>query len=726
MQGCTSRASWLGGLMLGVALAGAWPSAAAAKTYTVTACGNGVNNAWTFSSGVTTSNTARSRRILACPPASTADGIGVAMSPYDPGGGSSLLSRGRAVAVSASTEPSRGGSSWGQWLFRAPPGATVKSFAGTWSCSASSTFLYGIETASTQATRNCAAGGFSTVSLQVPSGSTWVALYLECLSFGAVCGPAQSPRVALGTATVTVDDPTSPAVTVTGGTLTEGVAASIATAKFVATDNTGIRRAWLTVDGAARPARSYPCDYTRPAPCSNNHDGVLELDTNAFANGSQHSFTVTVEDAAGNTATSPSRSFVADNRIVHAQGVTGDPAAGLTLVAEEWVIPRSTTVRRENSDSVTTRDPVPCAAADGGAWCAETRWRTLDSQLDGATPEDLDTYSVHTGATLLDPNVPLIGDLTGPAAYAALGMTPIATGALSSVLEPWQVPPPRHGSTYALYEVPRQVAVNAGSADPATGEYPDGTEMRSAVLRVWVDAATGLPVRQTFAATGASTADLLYYTYDPALSARADHPADFFSVSPPEEASLLQAVTYEGDVSTPRASTGRDALRFEAVDLGPTATVGGRPYCLVTTRSFTQAERARGEGAPPAGLDLSVVDRVDAVYAPRRRGGACRPGLGAAADAALTITSTSRSSGLGYAYRNAVMAAGRKFAPALRPSSPFDAPSPMGRRPDTAFTAPALGGGSLAVADFGSTTVLARGRFTPGEAETLVSDLRRR
>ena len=250
----------------------------------------------------------------------------------------------------------------------------------------------------------------------------------------------------------------------------------------------------MTVDGTGGPVRELPCDFTYTVPCGDVTAGRLEANTTSLANGT-HSFTVTVKDAAGNRTTSAARTFTVNNSIFHAQQLDGDPAAGGGLLAEEWVIPGTRVARREIADTTTNRGIVGCQAADGGRWCSEVHWRTLDSQLDGAGAEDLDTFASHTGASVDDPNLPEIADLTAPEGYA--GITPVATGAIGSAVASWQVLPPGHGTTYAAYDLPWDVVVNSGAFDQTTGEYPPGHEPAQATLRVWIDAQTRMPLKMT-------------------------------------------------------------------------------------------------------------------------------------------------------------------------------------------------------------------------------------
>jgi hypothetical protein len=246
--------------------------------------------------------------------------------------------------------------------------------------------------------------------------------------------------------------------------------------------------------------------------------------------------------------------------IYHAEQWTGDPSAGGRLLSQEWTVPGTTIARREVADAVSTRTIVSCEAIDGGNWCPEARWRTLDSSLVGATPEDLDGFAAHVGAFLGDPNVREIGELGVPARLRATGSVPATSGPIGDALLPWQVPAPGHGTTHVVYEVPLEFLYNSGEADPTSGEYRDTSAAGTALARVFVDSTTHLPLRQTVIHSGVGFATF-YFTYGPFLTKLADHPEDFVLVSPPEAAGFQQSVQYGVSPLQPRWRTSRLELR---------------------------------------------------------------------------------------------------------------------------------------------------------------------
>jgi hypothetical protein len=92
---------------------------------------------------------------------------------------------------------------------------------------------------------------------------------------------------------------------------------------YDANDNVGVRSAVARVAGLARGNHSRSCDYSQRTPCPNG-TGPIEVNTRQAPEGSQP-LTVSVEDAAGNTAESPPVTARIDNAApgVVAVGIAG-------------------------------------------------------------------------------------------------------------------------------------------------------------------------------------------------------------------------------------------------------------------------------------------------------------------------------------------------------------------------------------------------------------------
>jgi hypothetical protein len=383
-------------------------------------------------------------------------------------------------------------------------------------------------------------------------------------------------------------------------------------------------------------------------------------------------------------------------RVYHAQHWTADPNVAGELIAEEWVVRGTRLARRETADTINTRANVPCEeTAPAGPLCSEVRWRTLESQFEGATPDDLDTFASLRGNSINDPNVPQIADLLDPATSITGGALPVASGPLADVLQPWQAPPPNHGDHYQVYELTGPLTYNSGTIDPATGKFPEGVATGSITVRMWIDSTTQLPIRQTVTAEAPTITS--YWTYDAASPAPSALPADFFLVAPPEEASLMQSVTFQGGDAPAVISDDRAATTFTPYTIGDAPTVGGDSLCLAAVLVFEQNEKLdlhTLEEPISSAHDLSSITRVDALYTRRSPGRTCRPGAGDIEEAVLTVSSTARSSGVAGAYHDSLLPrAGAVDPPPQGTPTAFGgvATPALGAGRDAAYVAPGEG-----------------------------------
>lgn len=110
----------------------------------------------------------------------------------------------------------------------------------------------------------------------------------------------QRARILLAEATVRVSDPSKPGVSgAAGGLWQDGWQRGIQQVSFDASDNTGIRRTGLAVDGKPRFGADRACTYTRPVPCANVSGQRYGLDTTGLQDGA-HAVTLQAVDASGN------------------------------------------------------------------------------------------------------------------------------------------------------------------------------------------------------------------------------------------------------------------------------------------------------------------------------------------------------------------------------------------------------------------------------------------
>jgi len=132
------------------------------------------------------------------------------------------------------------------------------------------------------------------------------------------CGAGSCPRngvagMRIRNVQVRVRDDTRPSLTNGRGALwtSDGWLSGMQSIGFDAQDAAGVREATVLVDGSKSVARTFPCDYTRPAPCSNG--GLDEpRNTAGFGADGPHTITLSATDAAGNDA-SVSRTVRIDN-----------------------------------------------------------------------------------------------------------------------------------------------------------------------------------------------------------------------------------------------------------------------------------------------------------------------------------------------------------------------------------------------------------------------------
>jgi hypothetical protein len=403
--------------------------------------------------------------------------------------------------------------------------------------------------------------------------------------------------------------------------------------------------------------------------------------------------------------------------VYHGEEWTGDPSdENSDRVSEEWAQLGTYVSRREAGDMIATRANTPCDF-DAGQSCAEVRRRTIDSQLDGATVDDTDTFSVLKGVSETDPNIPIVADILQPADIAN-GNSPSATGSLTAVLQSWQTPPPAHGSTYELYEADGDEDYNDDPYDSGSGEFPSSTSTGTATVRVWVDAATRLPVRQDVVSN--STTVSSYWTYDDAVIDPTTLPSDFFLVAAPENPDFEESTSYRGAAPPRSLAASRASSATPTIDLGDAPQIGGTAYCLVTTAQFGLAERD-----PQVPRSASTIAQVDALYAPTPRGAPCLPGHGAATDATLTVTSTKADGALAYAMRDAVLPVAKPLP--VRTTKPFPLrTNALALQPSPVYAEAADGSGALVLAGLDGTTVLIHGTLTAADAASAVATLRSR
>ena len=180
-----------------------------------------------------------------------------------------------------------------------------------------------------------------------PIDSSSLSVGIECPITASVCGNGSTIHQAwavIYASTVTLDDAQLPAITNPAGSLwtNTGFHTGVEAASFGATDNTGIKRTRVTLDGVPLPSAStnWTCDYTYAIPCQ-NQSPAYSIDTRGIRDG-PHMLALSAVDPGDNEQT-VSRSIVIDNTAPAAPSalavVGGDGWHDTTAFAVTWSNP---------------------------------------------------------------------------------------------------------------------------------------------------------------------------------------------------------------------------------------------------------------------------------------------------------------------------------------------------------------------------------------------------
>jgi hypothetical protein len=297
------------------------PQIAHAGTYDVVACdaAGGANNSWV----PTVINPTGATAYTECPTGG------------DPWRG--IITRNVVVASGGTS------SALAQMKFTAAPGTTIIGLAAAYDFYRADAGWEAVLSTGTQALRGCAVGGPNVCGftsqgvaqwIDVPGGSQVIYIDVSCsnnscpLAAGDAGHNYLSAYARLASAAVRLQDDSPPAINgVSGGLWTDGWKSGNQPVAVDASDNSGIRRTVVFVDGQQRFKGDRACDATQVVPCPNGAD-TFDVATGAYADG-QHSVTVQAVDAAGNVS-SASRSILVDN------SPPGPPQAVTVEGGEGW------------------------------------------------------------------------------------------------------------------------------------------------------------------------------------------------------------------------------------------------------------------------------------------------------------------------------------------------------------------------------------------------------
>jgi 5-hydroxyisourate hydrolase-like protein (transthyretin family) len=353
------------GLVLGVAVLSAAPTALAGS-YDVVACDaapGGANNSW-----VGDANNAQLTVYAQCP-----------------SGGNQT----RGIVARNSVQPAgsgvgQGGLAWAR--FDAAPGTSitkikaayrfVRAGANGWEVGLSNGAKLLTGCPSTSGNGCVSKGAEDTIA--VPNSQT---IYIEAFCSHTPCPTDSTGDPVYGymqasanlySAVVTLQDDSAPSIgSIGGGLWSDGWKRATQTLAFDASDNSGIRRAAVLLDGDAIINGDHSCDYTRTVPCPQGGDSFT-VPTGSISDGA-HRLSVQATDAAGNPAT-VSRDVLIDN------SPPGAPRGLAVDAGEGWKAQNSFAVRWSNPPS----EGAPIAAATWQLCPASASIGCVSGSKDGA------------------------------------------------------------------------------------------------------------------------------------------------------------------------------------------------------------------------------------------------------------------------------------------------------------------------------------------------------
>ena len=224
----------------------------------------------------------------------------------------------------------------------------------------------------------------------LPSTTTELTLTNYCSNddAGAPCtfGAGENNILELYGAQLTLEDPTLPSGSATGGNLaSSGTVSGTASISYQASDtSSGVRLVQLRVDGEPVAGQNYDasCSYSAFQACPPSVSGAVSWDTTTVANG-EHRIELVIEDAAQNTSTVYSGEVTVQNATSTTLGA--NPGPGGPIVTNPSLTSPTPTVTTPNgqnaSEQAQLRVGLPGAITRSYAHRAlMVAGRLLDSQ----------------------------------------------------------------------------------------------------------------------------------------------------------------------------------------------------------------------------------------------------------------------------------------------------------------------------------------------------------
>ncbi len=486
-----------------------------------------------------------------------------------------------------------------EWSFSAPSWATIASYdlqvagsyaiGGTGASGVGQAFIDASdETDPIYDYRNLGAGpvGASALNRTPPDPVSWIVVNASCDGQDGSC-PSGVPisHIDVSSATLVLDDSTTPTVTDISGPLVSGATLTgSAEVDFNAADSgPGVYSGQLIVDGQSQPAvvlnanngwcqnlgqtNDRTRSFAHPKPCPASTSGSLTLDTTSLPDG-QHALKLVVDDASGDATTAYDGTITTNNAPANTQPPTilpaGQASIGSTLTAEpgHWSAPAGAgTIAYSYQWQECDTQGKNCQTIAG----AESAGYTATADDAGHTLRVLVTAADNDGSTSTAsaPSAPV----PSPPTASNIGATTNGTGALTPALGTPNGTPASEDAQLHLARASRISRSFASRAFTLTGQLTESTGTA-------ISGAT-LDIREQ--ARGASSAIVID---------RATTSGDgSFTVHVPAGPSRRISVAYRAHASDPGYSA--QASVTETVDAGGRLQIAPRRTSATGTISIT-------------------------------------------------------------------------------------------------------------------------------------------
>jgi hypothetical protein len=171
--------------------------------------------------------------------------------------------------------------------------------------------------------------------LGMPGGTTQVQIRTECIAAGGCASSSGAGQAKFGDISLTLANYTAPSLYNGAGNLwtSNGWLAGTQTGTFDAADDTGIKGAYIDLDGGAAPGGrvDHSCDSFTAVPCPNGGAGAM-VDTRTLSDGN-HTLRMYALDSADNWADAGTHTFHVDN---NAPAPTGAPSLAGGRSSATW------------------------------------------------------------------------------------------------------------------------------------------------------------------------------------------------------------------------------------------------------------------------------------------------------------------------------------------------------------------------------------------------------